>query len=84
MNTNAKTNIVPMFNLIQMKSAVRLEKVGLKHSSGRSVRKRAALLLGLPTNAKHDDVINAITTIMKKAYEMGATVSSQIKIKIEN
>jgi hypothetical protein len=46
-----------LFRLAQLRGAVRLEKVGLKHSSGRSVRKMAALELGMKQNAKADAVL---------------------------
>jgi len=49
------------FSLIQLRAAIRCEKVGMKHSSGRSARKRAALWLGLKANTPHDEVIAAIT-----------------------
>jgi hypothetical protein len=49
-----------IYQLIAAKHAIKLEKLGMKHSSGKSVRKHYALLLGLKPNAKHNDVILAI------------------------
>ena len=51
---------VPRFQLLQWKYAVELESRGMKHSSGRSVRKHAALALGLPPRSPAEVVIAAI------------------------
>lgn len=40
-----------LFQLIQYRAAIRLEAVGMKHSSGRSARKAACLELGLPVRS---------------------------------
>ena len=46
--------------LAALKGAVRLESLGMKHSSRRSIRKMAALEMGLKANAKHEEVIAAL------------------------
>jgi hypothetical protein len=51
---------VPRFQLLQWKYAVGLESKGMRHSSGRSVRKHAALALGLPPRSPAALVIAAI------------------------
>lgn len=56
----AGAKLVPTFQLLQFKAAIRLEAVGMKHSSGRSVRKYACQRLGLPIDTTHQDVISAI------------------------
>lgn len=61
---------VTVFQLLAAKSAIKLEKIGLKHSRG-SVRKAWALHLGLKPRASHDDVIAAIE---KKLEEVRATL----------
>lgn len=38
---------VPVFQLLQWKHAIRLEALGLRHSSGRSCRAHAARVLGV-------------------------------------
>lgn len=48
------------YNLCQIKAAIKLEMVGLTHSSGRSVRRHACLILGLATTTKAPQVIEAI------------------------
>lgn len=53
------------WNLLQLRAATRCEKAGMKHSSGRSARKRAAIWLGLKQNATHDEVIAAINKELK-------------------
>lgn len=63
--------------LAALKGAVRLEKLGMRHSSGRSMRARAARLMRLRPGAKHDTVINALQKRMdelltKKAQEQAA------------
>lgn len=61
---------VEVFQLLAAKSAIGLEKLGMKHSRG-SVRKSWAIHLGLKQNAKHDVVIAAIE---KKLEEVRATL----------
>lgn len=51
---------IRLYQLAAARGAIRLEKVGLKHSSGRSVRKHWALHLGLKANAKADVVLAKI------------------------
>lgn len=46
--------------LAQCKAAVRLEKLGLKHSSGRSVTAMVKRELNLPRSTKPDAVIAAL------------------------
>lgn len=46
--------------LAALKGAVKLEKLGMKHSSGKSMRKAACTLLGLKPRTSYDDVISAI------------------------
>jgi hypothetical protein len=46
--------------------AVKLEATGMKHSSGKSMRKHAALMLGYRANASHDTVIGALVREMDK------------------
>lgn len=53
-----------IFQLIQWRAAIRLEARGMRHSSGKSVRKFAALKLGLPANAKAEVVIAEIETYL--------------------
>jgi hypothetical protein len=48
------------FQLLQWKAAIKLEKLGMKHSSGRSVRKHAAIALGMPPFCKCDEVLAKI------------------------
>lgn len=51
---------IPVFQLLQWKYAIRLQMAGMKHSSGRSVRRHAAIKLGLKPNSKGDVVIAKI------------------------
>lgn len=50
--------------LAALKGAVRLESIGLRHSKIRSVRKLAALELGLKASAKCPEVLAAIEAKM--------------------
>lgn len=49
-----------IFQLLAVKSALKLESLGMKHSSGKSIRKMWALELGLKANAKYPEVIAKI------------------------
>ena len=62
---------VPVFQLLQWKYAIKLEQKGMRHSSGRSVRKHAAVSLGLKPNAKADWVIQKIDQILATARRIG-------------
>ena len=46
-----------LYHFAMWRGAVRLESVGLRHSSGRSVRKFVALQLGMRPGAKSETVI---------------------------
>lgn len=51
---------IPIAQLLVLKSAVRLEGLGMKHSSGKSMRRHAARLLGIDPRSSIDDVIGAL------------------------
>jgi hypothetical protein len=55
---------VPIFQLLQWKYAMKLEAIGMKHSSGRSVRKHACGVLGLKPNTPTISVIKHIDHIL--------------------
>jgi hypothetical protein len=57
-----------LFSLLAAKSAIKLEKLGLKHSRG-SVRQHWARHLGLNTRARPDQVIAAIEAEIQKETE---------------
>jgi hypothetical protein len=57
---------VAIARLITLKAAVRLEATGMKHSSGKSMRKVACRELGLRASTKHDDVIGALSKEIDK------------------
>ena len=52
--------------LMVLKQAVRLESVGMRHSSGRSMRKIACAELGLRLNTSYDDVVGALAKEIDK------------------
>lgn len=52
--------------LAALKGAVKLEGLGMKHSSGRSMRRQAASELGLKANATTDDVIGVLNREMER------------------
>lgn len=72
-----RPNGISLFQLITVKSALKLEKLGMKHSRG-SVRKMWALHFGLKASAKIDEVIarveQEIETIKAKG-DLGITVT---------
>jgi hypothetical protein len=51
---------ITYFQLAAMKGAVKLEALGMKHSSGRSVRKHACQILGLKPSTKAAEVVKAL------------------------
>lgn len=51
---------IRIYQLLAVKSAIKLEKLGMRHSCGRSVRKMWAVQMGLKPTAKADEVITAI------------------------
>jgi hypothetical protein len=53
-----------LYRYIQWKAAVKLEKLGMKHSSGRSVRMHAARAMGMKGRPTHDAVIAKIEEIL--------------------
>jgi hypothetical protein len=59
-------NGITFARLAALKGAVRLESVGLKHSSGKSMRKLAAVEMGLKPSAKHIEVIAALAAKMEE------------------
>lgn len=60
---------IHLFQLFQWKAAIQLEAKGMRHSSGRSVRKHACQKLGLPIDLDHDSVIEAIWKEIRKREE---------------
>ncbi len=60
---------VPIFQLLQFKHAIRLEAIGMRHSSGRSVCAHAKRVLGLPRGMRRENVVARIEEIL-----MGARV----------
>lgn len=59
-----ETITVSLFQLIAAKHAIKLEKLGIHHSTGRLARKSWALFLGLKQNANHDIVVAEIDKIL--------------------
>jgi len=48
---------IPYFQLCQWKAAVKLESLGMKHSSGRSVTALVKKTFGLPRSTTRDAII---------------------------
>ncbi len=61
-----ETNPVAIARLMALKQAVRLEATGMKHSSGKSMRKVACAELGMKLTTKADDVIGALAKEIEK------------------
>ena len=62
---------VNLFQLIAVKSAIKLESLGMRHSSGKSVRKMWAVQMGLKPTAKAEVVIAAIQAKIDEAHSKG-------------
>jgi hypothetical protein len=56
-----------VFQLLQWKYAIQLEAKGLRHSSGRSVRKHAATAIGIRPMASAPVVLDAIEILLTEA-----------------
>ena|SRR5688572_28290155 len=67
-----KTQQIETALLMTLKQAVRLEATGMKHSSGRSMRKVACQELGLRVSTKFDDVIGALSKEIEKRLKAQA------------
>lgn len=48
------------FHWIQLRAALKCEKMGMRHSSGRSAKATAAKELGMKCNSSFDDLIAGI------------------------
>lgn len=57
---------IAIARLMTLKAAVRLEAIGMKHSSGKSMRKVACKELGLRVNTHADTVIGALAREIEK------------------
>lgn len=68
---------VPHFQLLQWKYAMKLEALGLRHSSGRSVRAHACRKLGLKPRTPVPVVIDAIDAILRLALSLSPTEGEQ-------
>lgn len=66
---------VNIFQLLAVRGALRLEKVGLR-SRGGSIRKGWALRLGLPARATHDEVIARIESELTRLHTLDAIAGS--------
>ena len=51
---------ISRFQLVALRGAVKLEKAGMRHSSGKRASVAAKALLGLPKGAKLDQVLEAL------------------------
>lgn len=75
------TVIVPkdmfLWNLVQLRAAIRCEKAGMKHSSGRSARKRACIWLEIPVKTPHDEVIKLLTACIEDTGESNADAKTR-------
>lgn len=61
---------ISLARLMTLKQAVRLEATGMRHSSGKSMRKVACTELGLVRNASYDDVIGALAKEIEKRLKV--------------
>lgn len=68
---------IAIARLMTLKQAVRLEATGLRHSSGKSMRRVACVELGLRPNTNYDDVIGSLAKEIDKRLR-GARVMQPI------
>lgn len=62
---------IALARLMTLKQAVRLESTGMRHSSGKSMRKVACAELGLARNTSYDDVIGTLAKEIDKRLKRG-------------
>ena len=67
---------IAIFQLLAVKGALKLEKLGMK-SRGGSIRKGWALRLGLKPGAKHDEVIAEIERRVEAAKNPTTTTTNE-------
>jgi hypothetical protein len=60
MTTLTTPEQISRFHLASLKGAVKMEKLGMKHSSGHSATAHARKLFGLKRTASHDEVLACI------------------------
>lgn len=70
-------NPIRIARLMTLKQAVRLEATGMKHSSGRSMRKVACAELGMKATTKADDVIGALVKEIDKRLAKAKAIAAQ-------
>lgn len=69
------------FRMAQLRAAVKLEKIGMKHSSGRSVTAMAKRELGMKRSATHEQVIAVLEreiAAVKRALDAGETTTKNL------
>lgn len=69
---------ITLARLMTLKQAVRLEATGMRHSSGRSMRKVACTELGLPRNTSYDDVVGALAKEIDRRMHRAETMAAEI------
>jgi hypothetical protein len=67
------------FQLLSLRGAVKLEALGMKHSSGRSATAAAKRLLKLSRGAKRETVLAAIEAALKQGEECAVQEASNSK-----
>lgn len=55
--------------LLQWRAAIKLEILGMRHSSGRSVAAHARRRMGLPKRGKKQEVLDVINDILQQYNE---------------
>jgi len=61
--------MITTFQLLQWRAAIKLETAGMKHSSGRSVRKHACREIGMPLNSTADFVLKVLDAMIERIKE---------------
>ena len=64
MNAITKPEMIERFRLVQLRGALKLERLGMKHSRMGNIRAKVAVSLGMPKNSKIDEVIARLTEMI--------------------
>ena len=62
-------NARSLYAFATWRAALRMEAVGMKHSSGRSVRKHVAQHFGLPVRTPHADLVERLTNEIEAIHQ---------------
>jgi hypothetical protein len=61
---------ISYFQLLQFRGAIKLEIVGMRHSSGRSVAAHCKRIFGLPKSMKKEEVLKIVEGYIEECKQL--------------